>query len=316
MSEFAAMKPGDIRPEPMQARDLVGYGATSPDPRWPNGAKIAVSISLNIEGGGESTLVNGDAVSEGMLNDIGVPTKEGVRVPLVESVFEYGSRRGAWRILDVLDRFKVPVSILGVARAMEQNPDLAKACVARGHEMVSHGYRWVDYCHVDEATERAHIRKAIEILTKLTGSRPLGWMTGRPGPNTRRLLAEEGGFLYDRDSLADELPYWVKTEHGPFLVVPYSYEANDNRFNENSGFATGEQFFTYMRDAFDILYAEGVAGAPKLLSIGLHDRLIGRPGRVGGLIRMLEHMSAHDGVWFCRGIDVAQHWRTHFPPKP
>ena len=176
MSEFAAMKPGDIRPEPMQARDLVGYGATSPDPRWPNGAKIAVSISLNIEGGGESTLVNGDAVSEGMLNDIGVPTKEGVRVPLVESVFEYGSRRGAWRILDILDRFKVPVSILGVARAMEQNPELAKACVARGHEMVSHGYRWIDYCHVDEATERAHIRKAIEILTELTGSRPLGWM--------------------------------------------------------------------------------------------------------------------------------------------
>jgi peptidoglycan/xylan/chitin deacetylase (PgdA/CDA1 family) len=210
----------------------------------------------------------------------------------------------------------VPVSILGVARAMEQNPELAKACVARGHEMVSHGYRWIDYCDVDEATERAHIRKAIEILTELAGSRPLGWMTGRPGPNTRRLLAEEGGFLYDRDSLADELPYWVKTEHGPFLVVPYSYEANDNRFNENSGFATGEQFFTYMRDAFDVLYAEGVGGAPKLLSIGLHDRLIGRPGRVGGLIRMLEHMSAHDGVWFCRGIDIAQHWRTHFPPTP
>jgi peptidoglycan/xylan/chitin deacetylase (PgdA/CDA1 family) len=181
--------------------------------------------------------------------------------------------------------------------------------------MVSHGYRWIDYCHVDEATERAHIRKAIDILTDLTGSRPLGWMTGRPGPNTRRLLAEEGGFLYDRDSLADELPYWVTTEHGPFLVVPYSYESNDNRFNENSGFSTGEQFFTYMRDAFDVLYAEGQAGAPKLLSIGLHDRLIGRPGRVGGLIRMLEHMSAHEGVWFARGVDIAQHWRANFPPN-
>jgi peptidoglycan/xylan/chitin deacetylase (PgdA/CDA1 family) len=187
MSDSAAMKPGDIRPDAMITRDLVGYGATSPDPRWPNGAKIAISISLNIEGGGESTLANGDAVSEGMLNDIGVPTKEGARVPLVESVFEYGSRRGAWRILDVLDRFRVPVSILGVARAMEQNTQLAKACVARGHEMVSHGYRWIDYCDVDEATERAHIRKAIEILEGLTGSRPLGWMTGRPGPNTRRL---------------------------------------------------------------------------------------------------------------------------------
>ncbi|MDB5567335.1 MAG: chitin deacetylase [Tardiphaga sp.] len=314
MPDFEAMKPGDVRPEPMQARDFVGYGATSPDPCWPNGAKIAVSVSLNIEGGGESTLANGDAASEGMLNDIGVPTKEGVRVPLVESVFEYGSRRGAWRVLDVLDRFKVPVSILGVARAMEQNPELAKACVARGHEMVSHGYRWIDYCDVDEATERAHIRKATRILTDLTGSRPLGWMTGRPGPNTRRLLAEEGGFLYDRDSLADELPYWVKTEHGPFLVVPYSYEANDNRFNENAGFSTGEQFFAYMRDAFDVLHAEGEAGAPKLLSIGLHDRLVGRPGRIGGLIKLLDYMRSHDGVWFCRGIDVAQHWRTHFPP--
>lgn len=315
MPEFEAMKPGDVRPEPMQQRDLVGYGATPPDPRWPNGAKIAVSISLNIEGGGEATLANGDAVSEGMLNDIGVPTKQGVRVPLVESVFEYGSRRGAWRVLDILDTYKIPVSILGVARAMEQNPELAKACVARGHEMVSHGYRWIDYCDVDEATERDHISKAIAILTQLTGSRPVGWMTGRPGPNTRRLLAEEGGFLYDRDSLADELPYWVSTAHGPHLVIPYSYEANDNRFNENSGFATGEQFFTYMRDAFDLLYAEGAAGSPKLLSIGLHDRLIGRPGRAGGLIRLLEHMSGHDDVWFCRGIDVAQHWRTQFPPS-
>lgn len=316
MSDSAAMKPGDIRPDAMIARDLVGYGATSPDPKWPGGAKIAISISLNIEGGGESTLANGDAVSEGMLNDIGVPAKTGVRVPLVESVFEYGSRRGAWRILDVLDRFKVPVSILGVARAMEQNPELAKACVAHGHEMVSHGYRWIDYCDVDEATERAHIRNAIKILQDITGERPLGWMTGRPGPNTRRLLAEEGGFLYDRDSLADELPYWVKTEYGPFLVVPYSYESNDNRFNENSGFATGEQFFTYMRDAFDVLYAEGQAGAPKLLSIGLHDRLIGRPGRVGGLIKMLEHMTAHEGVWFARGIDIAKHWRAQFPTQP
>jgi putative urate catabolism protein len=312
--EFEAMKPGDLRPEPMQRRDFVGYGATPPDPRWPNDARIAVSISLNIEGGGEATLANGDAVSEGMLNDIGVPTKPGVRVPLVESVFEYGSRRGAWRVLDIFDKYQVPVSILGVARAMEQNPELARACVARGHEMVSHGYRWIDYGDVDEATEREHIGKAVKILAQLTGSRPTGWMTGRPGPNTRRLLAEEGGFLYDRDSLADELPYWVETPHGPHLVIPYSYEANDNRFNENSGFSTGEQFFTYMRDAFDLLYAEGAAGSPKLLSIGLHDRLIGRPGRAGGLIKLLAHMKARDDVWFCRGIDVAQHWRNHFPP--
>jgi peptidoglycan/xylan/chitin deacetylase (PgdA/CDA1 family) len=167
----------------------------------------------------------------------------------VESVFEYGSRRGAWRVLDIFSKFSVPVSVLGVARALEQNPELAKACVARSHEIVSHGYRWIDYADVDEATERAHICRAVEILTQLTGSRPLGWMTGRPGPNTRRLIAEEGGFLYDRDSLADELPYWIATANGPHLVIPYSYEANDNRFNENSGFSTGQDFFDYMRDA-------------------------------------------------------------------
>jgi peptidoglycan/xylan/chitin deacetylase (PgdA/CDA1 family) len=233
MSDFKPLTPRTIRPDPMIARDLVGYGEVSPDPRWPGGARIAVNFNLNVEGGGEATLVNGDPVSEGMLNDIGVATKAGVRSLLVESVFEYGSRRGAWRLLDIFRKFSVPISVLGVARAMEQNPDLAKACIARGHEMVSHGYRWIDYADVDEATEREHIKRAVEILTDLTGTRPLGWMTGRPGPNTRRLIAEEGGFLYDRDSLADELPCWIATAQGPHLVIPYSYEANDNRFNEN-----------------------------------------------------------------------------------
>ena len=315
MSDFKPLTPRTIRPDPMIARDLVGYGEAPPDPRWPGSARIAVNFNLNIEGGGEATLANGDPVSEGMLNDIGVPTKTGVRSPAVESVFEYGSRRGVWRLLDIFRKFSVPISVLGVARAMEQNPDLARACVARGHEMVSHGYRWIDYADVDEATEREHIKRAVEILTDLAGTRPLGWMTGRPGPNTRRLIAEEGGFLYDRDSLADELPYWIATAQGPHLVIPYSYEANDNRFNENSGFSTAQDFFSYMRDAFDLLYAEGEAGSPKLLSIGLHDRLIGRPGRAGGLIKLLEHMAGFDGVWFCRGIDIAQHWRAHFPPK-
>ena len=315
MSDFKPLTPRTIRPDPMIARDLVGYGEAPPDPRWPGSARIAVNFNLNIEGGGEATLANGDPVSEGMLNDIGVPTKTGVRSPAVESVFEYGSRRGVWRLLDIFRKFSVPISVLGVARAMEQNPDLARACVARGHEMVSHGYRWIDYADVDEATEREHIKRAVEILTDLAGTRPLGWMTGRPGPNTRRLIAEEGGFLYDRDSLADELPYWIATAQGPHLVIPYSYEANDNRFNENSGFSTAQDFFSYMRDAFDLLYAEGEAGSPKLLSIGLHDRLIGRPGRAGGLIKLLEHMAGFDGVWFCRGIDIAQHWRAHFPPQ-
>jgi allantoinase len=301
------------KPDPMITRDLVGYGGSPPDAAWPKAAKIAVNFNLNVEGGGESSLTNGDEISEGMLNDIGVGPYRGQRVPLVESVFEYGSRCGAWRVLDVFDEFNVKMSILGVARALEQNPALAKACVDRGHEMVSHGYRWIDYCAVAEEIEREHIRRAVDTLARLTGARPIGWMTGRPGPNTRRLLVEAGGFLYDRDSLADELPYWLKFGNQPHLVIPYSYEANDNRFNENSGFSTGDDFFTYMRDAFDVLYREGQRGSPKLLSIGLHDRLIGRPARCKGLIRLLEYMHGFEDVWFCTGADIAQHWRSKFP---
>ena len=211
-------------------------------------------------------------------------------------------------------KFDVKISVLAVARALEQNPVLARALSDRDHEIVSHGYRWIDYGEVEEAVEREHVKTAIALLRNLTGVRPLGWMTGRPGPNTRKLVMEEGGFHYDRDSLSDELPYWVEGPHGPHLVIPYSYETNDNRFNENSGFATAEDFFHYMRDAFDTLYQEGVEGSPKLLSIGLHDRLIGRPGRVQGLVRLLEHMKKNDRVWFCRGIDIANHWREHFKP--
>ena len=302
------------KPDPMIARDLVGYAEFPPNPAWPNGAHIAVNFNLNIEGGGESSLANGDAFSEGMLNDIGVPALSGRRVPLVESVFEYGSRRGCWRLLDIFAEFSITVSALIVVRALEQNSELAKACLSRGHEIVSHGYRWIDYGAVPEEVEREHIRRAVDGLTRLVGERPSGWMTGRPGPNTRRLLCEVGGFLYDRDSLADELPYWLHMKTGPHLVIPYSYEANDNRFNENAGFATGQDFFGYIRDAFDVLYREGIKGSPKLLSVGLHDRLIGRPGRAAGLIKILEYMRGFAGVWFCRGIDIARHWRTHFPP--
>jgi allantoinase len=302
-----------LQPNAMPARDLVGYGESPPNPEWPGGAVIAVNFNLNVEGGGEATLANGDDASEGMLNDIGVPSMPDRRVPLVESVFEYGSRRGVWRLLDVFREFSVKVSVLGVARALEQNPRLARAFVERGHEVVSHGYRWIDYGAVPEETEREHIRRAVEIITNVTGARPVGWMTGRPGPNTRRLIVEHGGFLYDRDSLADELPYWLRVGDKPHLVIPYSYETNDNRFNENGGFSTAEDFFTYMRDAFDLLYCEGSNGSPKLLSIGLHDRLIGRPGRCVGLIKLLEHMRRFDRVWFCRGIDVAEHWRRKFP---
>ena len=303
------------KPDPMLTRDLVGYGERPPHPRWPGGAAVAVNFNLNVEGGGELTPANGDETSEGMLNDIGVAAHRGVRVPLVESVFEYGSRRGVWRLLDIFAAFSVRISVLAVARAMEQHPDLAKAFVARGHEVVSHGYRWIDYCGVAEQIEREHIRRATEILAKVTGARPLGWMTGRPGPNTRRLIVE-AGFMYDRDSLADELPYWLMVGATPHLVIPYSLETNDNRFNENSGFSTADQFFTYMRDAFDVLYREGRHGSPKLLSIGLHDRLIGRPGRSVGLTRLLDHMRRFDDVWFCTGAEMASHWRREFPVDP
>jgi allantoinase len=302
-----------MKPDPMQQRDLIGYGENPPHPRWPGDARIAVNFNLNYEGGGESTLANGDDVSEGMLNDIGVPAKAGLREPLVESIFEYGSRVGVWRVLRAFRDFEIKVSVLGVVRALEQNSVVTEAFIEQGHEIVSHGWRWMDYCYVPEDVERVHIKRAVEGITKLTGQRPLGWMTGRPGPNTRRLLVEEGGFVYDRDALNDELPYWLNVSGKSHLAIPYSYETNDNRFNENSGFATADQFFSYMRDAFDVIYKEGES-APKLLSIGLHDRLIGRPARIGGLIRLLEYMRQHDKVWFCRGIDIALHWQQNFPP--
>jgi peptidoglycan/xylan/chitin deacetylase (PgdA/CDA1 family) len=297
----------------MLSRDLYGYGEHPPNPKWPDNSVIAVNFNLNVEGGGEATLYNGDPVSEGMLNDIGVPEFKGRRSPLVESVFEYGSRRGSWRVLDIMRDFSVPMSVLGVARALEQNPVLARAFVDRGHEIVSHGYRWIDYGDVDAETEREHVQKAITLLTSLTGTRPAGWMTGRPGPNTRKLIVE-AGFEYDRDALNDELPYWLDVGGKTHLVIPYSFETNDNRCNENSGFSTGDDFFHYMRDAFDVLYREGEKGSPKLLSIGLHDRLIGRPARSIGLVKLLEHMQKRSGVWFCRGIDIARHWKTHFAP--
>jgi putative urate catabolism protein len=294
-------------------RDFRGYGRNPPQAQWPGGARIAVNINLNYEGGGESCVLDGDAESEAMLNDIGMPAYAGIRSPLVESVFEYGSRVGVWRLLRVFAKYDVRVSILGVVRALERNPEAAHAFLEAGHEIVSHGYRWIDYHHVPEEIERAHIRLALEGCEKLLGTRPRGWMTGRPGPNTRRLLVESGAFLYDRDALNDELPYWVRVNGRPHLVVPYSYETNDNRFNENAGFSTGDDFATYLIDCFDVLYAEG-AETPRLMSIGLHDRLIGRPGRIGGLIRFLEHARKHDRVWFCRGIDVAEHWRRLHPP--
>ncbi len=296
-------------------RDFAGYGDDPPHARWPGDARIAVNVNLNYEGGGESSVEDGDTTSEAMLTDSGFARYEGRRNPLAESVFEYGSRSGVWRLLRIFDRFGVRVSVLAVARALERNPALVPKLIAAGHEVVSHGFRWIDYNVVPEATERDHIAQAVAVIERLTGAKPAGWMTGRPGANTRRLLVEHGGFRYDRDALNDELPYWVGVDGKPHLVIPYSYETNDNRFNENSGFNTADDFFTYMKDCFDVLYEEG-AERPKLMSIGLHDRLIGRPARAVGLVRFLEYARRFDRVWFCRGIDIADHWDRTFPPGP
>lgn len=295
-------------------RDFRGYGRNPPNPNWPGRARIAININLNFEAGAERTIDDGDSSSEGMLNDIGTSPYPGIRSPLVESVFEFGPRVGVWRLLRILRDFAVPVSVLGVVRALQRNPEPLAAFLEEGHEIVSHGWRWLDYHTIDEATEREHIKLALDGIEALIGHRRVGWMTGRPGPNTRRLIAE-AGVEYDRDSLNDELPYWMVVEGRSHLVIPYSFETNDNRFDLNLGFSTAEDFTRYCIDCFDLLYAEG-AEHPKLMSIGLHDRLIGRPARAVGLIRFLEHVRKHDNVWFCTGGQVAKHWRTLYPAPP
>jgi peptidoglycan/xylan/chitin deacetylase (PgdA/CDA1 family) len=294
-------------------RDYVGYADSPPDPQWPGSARIAVNINLNFEGGGERSIMDGDGVSEGVLNDIGQPSLQGLRSSMVESVFAYGSRVGAWRLLEAFRRFGVKVCLLAVAKAAERNPKLTRAFVSEGHEIVSHHYRWLDYQVMGEDEEREHVRLAFETLERIAGVAPVGWMTGRPSANTRRLLCESGRLLYDRDSLADELPYWVNVLGRPHLVIPYSFETNDNRFDQNHGFSTGEDFAQYMIDCFETLYAEG-ASAPKMMSLALHDRLIGRPGRITGLVRFLEHIKSRDKVWIATGREIAEHWQRVHPP--
>jgi peptidoglycan/xylan/chitin deacetylase (PgdA/CDA1 family) len=293
------------------ARDFRGYGQTPPHAQWPGNARIAININLNFEAGGERSMMDGDGTSESMLTDTGFPAYPGKRSQIVESAFEYGTRAGVWRILRILKKFDVKCSVLGVVKSLERNPDAVEAFMTDGHEIVSHGYRWLDYQSVDEATEREHIRLAVASIKAMTGKAPVGWMTGRPSDNTRRLLAEHGGFLYDRDTLNDELPYWVEVDQKPYLVIPYSYESNDNRYDHN-GFGTAEDFARYMIDCFDMLYEEGL-DRPKIMSIGLHDRLVGRPARAVGLVKFLEHVRKHDRVWFCSGEDIAGHWRTTHP---
>jgi len=295
-------------------RDMVGYGQHPPNPEWPGKARIAVQFVINYEEGGENCILHGDPGSETFLSEIiGAPPFAGARHMSMESIYEYGSRAGFWRLHRLFTSRNIPVTIFGVAMALERNLEAVEAMLQADWEIASHGYRWIDYKNIPEDIEREHMAKAIDIHTRVTGSRPLGWYTGRTSSNTQRLVQEAGGFLYDADSYADDLPYWVETPAGdPHLVVPYTLDTNDMRFASPQGFNSGEQFFAYLRDAFDVLYAEGEA-SPKMLSIGLHCRLIGRPGRTASLEKFIDYVNSHADVWLCRRIDIARHWHKHHP---
>ncbi|MCG7495472.1 allantoinase PuuE [Vibrio sp. Of7-15] len=294
-------------------RDLIGYGEVPPHPHWPNNARIAVSFVLNYEEGGERCVLHGDAESEAFLSEI--PSAQplaGERHISMESIYEYGSRAGVWRVLRLFEKYDIPLTVFAVAMAIERHPEVAKAMVAAGHEICSHGYRWIDYQYMDYSKERDHMYKAIEIIEKVTGQRPVGWYTGRTSPNTRKIVAEEGGFLYDSDAYDDDLPYWHEEGEKPQLVIPYTLDVNDMRFSTVQGFNSGEQFYQYLKDTFDTLYEEGET-APKMMSVGLHCRLIGRPGRIAALKRFLDYVKQHDDVWLCRRVDIANHWHEHHP---
>jgi putative urate catabolism protein len=298
-------------------RDLVGYGRNPPFADWPGSARVAVQFVLNYEEGGENCVLHGDAGSEQFLSEIVGAAAFPARHMSMESIYEYGSRVGVWRILREFERRGLPLTVFGVAMALERHPEVTAAFVEAGYEIACHGWRWIHYQHIDEATERAHLSRALEVIERLTGQRPLGWYTGRDSPNTRRLVVDAGGLLYDSDSYADDLPYWTRVRRTdgvevPHLVVPYTLDANDMRFATPQGFNTADHFFTYLRDTFDTLYAEG-EDRPAMMSVGMHCRLLGRPGRITALQRFLDHVERHDRVWVCRRVDLARHWMTRHP---
>lgn len=298
-------------------RDLIGYGRNVPHADWPGRARVAVQFVLNYEEGSENCVLHGDRASEQFLSEIIGAQAYEARHMSMESIYEYGSRAGVWRILREFERRGLPLTIFGVSMALQRNPEATQAFVELGHEIACHGLRWIHYQNIDEATEREHMRAAVEIIKQMTGQAPLGWYTGRDSPNTRRLVVEHGGFAYDADNYGDDLPFWTEVEVGggerkPHLVVPYTLDSNDMRFAAPQGFNTADHFFTYLRDAFDVLYAEGEE-TPKMLSIGMHCRLLGRPGRFRALQRFLDHIEQHDRVWVCRRIDIARHWQARHP---
>ncbi len=296
------------------ARDFAGYKGKPPKVSWPNKARVAVQFVLNYEEGGENCILNGDKASETFLSEIiGARAFEGKRHMSMESIYEYGSRVGVWRILELFRTREIPITLFSVAKAMELNATPIEQALKDGHEICSHGLRWIDYADIPADIERQHMQEAIEIHKAITGDRPLGWYTGRTSENTRRLVAEDGGFLYDADDYSDDLPFWSRVEtYKPHLVVPYTLDANDMRFASAQGFNCGDQFYQYLKDAFDTLYEEG-AVSPKMMSIGLHCRLVGRPGRFASLKRFVDYVRAHEAVWFARRVDIARHWISHHP---
>jgi allantoinase len=293
-------------------RDLVGYASHPPHPHWPGEARIAVSLVLNYEEGAEACVLHGDSHSESVLTDLGaVDALPGVRNMNVESLFEYGSRVGFWEIMRLLKSMGAPATVYAVGMALERNREVAAELAGSGFEVACHGHRWIDYQFVPEDVERGDMHRNVETITRLIGRRPVGWYTGRPSPNTRRLVVETGGFLYDSDAYNEDLPYWTEVSGQRHLVIPYSFDNNDSRLQRGGDFSTGDEFFSYCRDAFDWLYRMGLEGRPRMMSVGLHGRIIGRPGRIGALARLLEHIQRHERVWLCQRAAIAHHWRKH-----
>ena len=301
-------------------RDLVGYGRDVPHARWPGGARIAVQFVLNYEEGGENAVLHGDAGSEQFLSEMFNPASYPERHISMEGIYEYGARAGVWRILREFEKRGLPLTVFGVGMALQRHPELTAAFKALGHEIACHGWRWIHYQNTPEEVEREHMKIGMELIERLTGERALGWYTGRDSPNTRRLVADHGGFLYDSDYYGDDLPLWTEVQKTdgstvPHLVVPYTLDTNDMRFALPQGFSHGDEFFEYLRDAFDVMYAEGEE-RPAMMSIGMHCRLLGRPGRFRALQRFLDHIEKHDRVWVCRRVDVARHWIERHPYSP